>query len=385
MRLVLTLCATLLVVGCSGSPSSPSGPGSTDRADVSPGVTSAPSSSPTPDPATTASPSPPASVGATVWLCRPGLPANPCTQDLGLTVVSPDGTRMREPFRPARRPSFDCFYVYPTVSTASRTNAPRRVAPELARVVRAQAALFGRECRVFAPVYRQVTLQGLMTGGFFDAEARALAHSDVVAAWQEYLQRWNRGRPFLLLGHSQGAFELTDLIAEEIDDNPDLRKRLVSAMLLGGIVTVPEGGDAGGSFQHVPSCRTRTQTGCVVAYNTFSQQPPPTSLFGRATSGQQVVCVNPSAPAGGRAALTPYVPQESAGRVRGLTAYPGAVTAQCRQGDGATWLNVEASAALPAELTAEPLGPAWGLHTADVNVALGDLVALAARQAAALG
>jgi hypothetical protein len=330
-------------------------------------------------------PQQPAAERPAVWLCRPGLAVNPCEGDLDTTVVAADGSGTTVPFRPAGRPAFDCFYVYPTVSTSPTTNAPRRVTSELVDAVRAQAALFGRECRVFAPVYRQVTLLGLVGGGFTDPEARGLAHADVVAAWREYLQRWNHGRPFLLLGHSQGSFELTSLIDEEIDDAPALRERMVSAMLLGAAVTVAEGEDVGGSFDNVPACRSRSQSGCVLAYNTFAQTPAEGSLFGRAIDGQQVLCVNPAAPAGGSAPVTPYVPRESAeGRVQGFTAYPDAVGARCRTGDGATWLHVRPDETLPAELTTAALGAGWGLHRLDVNIALGELISLAAAQAASL-
>jgi hypothetical protein len=320
----------------------------------------------------------------TLWLCRPGLAANPCEGDLDTTVVAADGSRTDVPFRPARAPAFDCFYVYPTVSTAPRTNAPLRVTDELVDVVRAQAALFGRECRVFAPVYRQVTLLGLVGGGFTNPEARGLAHADVVAAWHEYLDRWNKGRPFLLLGHSQGSFELTDLIDEEIDDDPALRGQMVSAMLPGAAVTVAEGKDADGSFDNVPACRSRSQSNCVLAYNTFAEPPPQGSLFGRAIEGQQVLCVNPAAPGDGGAPVTPYVPKRSAdGRVRGFTAYEDAVGARCRTSDGATWLQVQPDEALPAELTTASL-VGWGLHQVDLNIALGELISLAATQAASL-
>jgi hypothetical protein len=70
--------------------------------------------------------------------------------------------------------------------------------------------------------------------------------------------------------------------------------------------------------------------------------------------------------------------------VQGFTAYPDAVGARCRTGDGATWLHVRPDETLPAELTTAALGAGWGLHRLDVNIALGELISLAAAQAASL-
>jgi hypothetical protein len=287
-------------------------------------------------------------------------------------------------------PTFDCFYVYPTVSRALATNAPRRVTPELAYVVRAQAVRFQRVCRLFAPVYRQVTLLGLATGGYSDEQARAVAHADVVAAWREYLATENDGRPFLLLGHSQGSLELVRLIREQIEPRAALRSRLVSAMLLGGPVTVPVGADVGGTFRLLPACRSTNQAGCIVAYHTFADTPPDPSLFGRTgLPGQEVLCVNPAAPEGGPARLSPVVPTSSDGGdevVETLVAAPRSVVGECRRRAGASWFEVRrtAGSALPAGSIEASPGSGWGLHRADVNVALDDLVALASRQAAAL-
>src|SRR5438046_2519126 len=86
-------------------------------------------------PATTAVRTPPASptreAEPTLWLCRPGMGRNPCEGDLGTTVISPDGSRSRQPFQPAADPKIDCFYAYPTVSQAATTNAPLAPAPEI--------------------------------------------------------------------------------------------------------------------------------------------------------------------------------------------------------------------------------------------------------------
>jgi Protein of unknown function (DUF3089) len=74
----------------------------------------------------------------------------------------------------------------------------------------------------------------------------------------------------VLVGHSQGAGLLNRLIAEEIDDEPLLRDRLVSAYLLGSTVAVPEGDVAGGAFDNVPPCEADDQTGCVVSSTPMS-------------------------------------------------------------------------------------------------------------------
>ena len=86
------------------------------------------SSSKTPEPAATASSSPAPS--NTVWLCRPGLPDNPCESDLTTTVVSADGTSTIEQTAPAADPPIDCFYVYPTVSDEPTLNADLTSTPK---------------------------------------------------------------------------------------------------------------------------------------------------------------------------------------------------------------------------------------------------------------
>ena len=54
--------------------------------------------------------------------------------------------------------------------------------------------------------------------------------------------------------------------------------------------------------------------------------------------------------------------------------YPGLYTGQCRQSGGASWLQVTAtpSAGDPRPTVTPVLGPNWGYHTQDVNLALGE-------------
>lgn len=341
---------------------------------------------------------------ATVWLCKPGKADNPCTKSLTTTVVPGSGKRRVVRTAVARRPKVDCFYVYPTVSDQPTPNATRAIDPEIRAIARYQASPFSQACRVYAPVYRQLTLRGILDPASITPEMRATAYDDVVAAWREYLARYNRGRGVILIGHSQGTFVLRPLIAAEIDGKAAVRKRVVSALLLGGNVTVKKGRDRGGDFKNIPACRRSSQTGCVVAYSTFNATPPQTARFGQVTpeqasAGLEVLCTNPAALGGGSGALVPVVPYMKLvpfNSIIGATtkafigeqpkvstpwiAQPGHYTARCSGAGGARTLQVSGSPRLTASPNAD-----WGLHLGDANLAMGNLTALVRKQVAAYG
>jgi hypothetical protein len=386
---------------------------------------------------------------------------DPCASNLTATVVTARGTTRIQQARTPRRRAIDCFYVYPTVSTQTTTNANLTIGPEEIAVAEAQAARFSQVCNVYAPVYRQLTVAAIagktaITGADID-----LAYGDVLSAWKYYLAHYNDGRGVAFIGHSQGATMLIKLLQTQVDSNLLVRSRLVSAILLGGNVTVPIGQTVGGTFAHIPACTNVTVPGCVIAYSSFDKVPPANSLFGRVSSplnalsgqtvkpGEQVVCVNPvagtgsilglppatatsttagsttttttttTAPSKGKrraksrpsstttpgattattgpaslpvaGPLSPYFPTTSftgatvparnagAGGIKLTTpwvTFPGLYEAQCKSQGGATWLQVD-STAKPKDtrpVVKETLGPTWGLHLVDVNIALGNLV-----------
>lgn len=346
---------------------------------------------------------------AAAWLCRPDRD-DACDQDLTATVIAADGSRQLEPFVPATDPAFDCFYVYPTVSLDPGGNSDMVPGDEERRVIQAQAARFGAECRVFAPIYRQRTLTALRANQLAERipADRAMAYRDVAAAWDDYLANDNHGRGVVLIGHSQGALVLTELIARAIDGTP-VRDRIVSAMLIGSNVPVPEGRDVGGVFRTMPLCRAADQFGCIVTYVSFraSAPPPAGSRFGVGDRpGVVAGCTNPAALGGGSAPADAYLPTRATFLEDDATAWtrdgapvdtpfvklPGLVSLECVSAPPHQYLAVT--------LHGDPADPrtddipgdvklgdmviaSWGLHLIDMNVAMGDLVGLAARQAAA--
>jgi hypothetical protein len=338
----------------------------------------------------------------TVWLCRPGQADDPCAFSSASTAVSANGATAAVPSSTATSSKFDCFYVYPTVSTQPRDNANLVVQGAEIAAATSQASRFSQVCRVWAPMYRQRTAGSLTKGLGGDPKADLVAYDSLLAGWKDYLAHDNDGRPIVFIGHSQGAAMLIRLLRSQIDPNARLRKQMVSAIILGGNVQVPVGKAVGGSFTHIPTCASPRATGCVIAYSTFGSTPPPTSNFGRAgqgvslqsdqtaSAGQQVACVNPVTFSTASGPLLPYLLSATA-PVAGVNvgtpwvSFPGLYSAECESRDGATWLQVTPTAVLgdPRPLVADALGPAWGYHLDDVNLALGNLVSDVAREEAA--
>ncbi|MHB1833627.1 MAG: DUF3089 domain-containing protein [Solirubrobacteraceae bacterium] len=335
-----------------------------------------------------------------VWLCRPGQRPNPCAVPLSTTVLSATLRPLRVTHPTAAKPKVDCFYVYPTVSDQKTTLSNLHVDPEERSIALYEAARYSQYCRVFAPMYRQVTLTALDSGTRETPAQLATPVHDVTAAFKRYLHRYSHGRGFVLIGHSQGSFVLEQMIARTIDPSRALRRRLVSAILLGGNVLVKRGRAAGASFKHVPACRSATELHCVIAFSTFDQPVPPNSLFGRTTvASDQVLCTNPAALQGGSAALDPIFPSapfapgtliaagisllhltQPTARTEWISE-PGAYRARCSSADGANVLQI--TPLRGAQVPTPSPDPAWGLHLLDAQIALGNLVTDVRREAAA--
>jgi hypothetical protein len=333
-----------------------------------------------------------AAKGKVVWLCKPGKKPNPCQGGQSTALVSPTGDVIGEKdAKRTKRRKIDCFYVYPTVSDQQTANANLHIDPEERSIALYQASRYSPVCRVYAPMYRQVTLKGISDPSNVSPHAQEVAYKSALRGWKTYLRKYNDGRGVVLIGHSQGTFVLRTLIANEIDSSQRLRHRLVSAILLGGNVTVADGKDSGGDFEHIRACHSATQLHCVVAFSTFDEQPPADAIFGRTSEpGVHVLCTNPAALRGGSGELRtiqpskPFAPDTTIGAATRAVGFPvvdtdqryvqanGAYSAHCSSADGAHVLEIQPNDGAP-DLRSIPTA-AWGLHLVDANIALGNLV-----------
>lgn len=202
----------------------------------------------------------------------------------------------------AASPAFDCFYIYPTVdlSYTPGNHTDFSDVSDMLEPTLAQAAPFRTECRVFAPLYRQVTI-GTIISTQRDS-LLAYAYADVEEAFRYYLQHYNNGRPFVIMGHSQGSWMARQIMQDIIDPDPNLRSQMIAALLIGGDAVADSGTPSQEpQFQNIPVCQSATDKGCVIAYRTYQASNPPTAgtyatSLGPLAAGEIPVCVNPASP-----------------------------------------------------------------------------------------
>jgi len=266
-----------------------------------------------------------------------------------------------------------------------------------------QFARFAGVCRTFAPLYRQMTLGAVaaFSAGADIGPAAALAYRDIVASWRNYLATKNGGRPFVLIGHSQGSLMLQMLIANEIEKSPTVAARMKLAILAGFNTIVPQGKLVGGTFKRTPLCSRPGETGCVISWVSFRDKnvPPVGAIFGIAGEpGMTVGCVNPALPG-----ATDWVPLDSYWYTRSSLPVPGGpiawstegapstpyvrteglVSAKCINDGQCGYLSVRTNHKSGEKWTDRIGGevgvlnmflPGWGMHLSDMAEAQGDLV-----------
>ena len=326
----------------------------------------------------------------THWTCRPDM-ADTCDDDTSVTMINADGSTEVQNFTVDPDAPVDCFYAYPTASEDATLNSDL-IAGREKEVAFQQAARLSTSCRMFAPTYRSVTLAGLFNPAMPGDRTQAwlTPFEDIKDAWNHYLANDNQGRGVILLAHSQGTGQLVRLLKEVIDPSEEQRSILISAIMLGGAVAVPEGEDIGAAMQNIPLCRTNDQTGCIITYASFrdTAPPPANAYFGKpggmgqpAPEGEMAGCTNPAALSGGSGVLkSAFVtadwaftdPALAASITTPFMGFPDLLEAECVYENGFSYLQIHTNAD-PADSRADAfkgdLSPEWGTHAVDWEVA----------------
>ena len=133
----------------------------------------------------------------------------------------------------------DVFYVYPTVSTISFVDNDSswyaditlpNVREEANDNQRFNKMLYG-EYNFYAPYYRQMIFEAYQQPESMLNQIVETPVQDITDAFQYYMEHFNQGRPFFLMGHSQGSQVLIELLKKGM--TAEQRQRMVAAYCIG--------------------------------------------------------------------------------------------------------------------------------------------------------
>jgi len=203
-------------------------------------------------------------IGFVVLLC------NGCTKD-GTSQYIPTSTDYSQSKHWLSLPptvyKADVFYLYPTTSWTKNNSTSMICAIDdslmmvgAAQAFVRQATAFDTAANVYAPFYRQDNSSP-------DNRLNVIAGiptTDATAAFDYYIKNFNKGRPFILAGHSQGANIVCNLLSGYLKTNPQVYKQMIAAYVIGGPVTKEFLKDN----PHLKFATGPDDTGVIISYNT---------------------------------------------------------------------------------------------------------------------
>ena len=169
----------------------------------------------------------------------------------------------------------DVFYVYPTVWDKVDPAEPNYCAIDNPSMTKGAAVAFSRQAtafetagNVYAPYYRQADAKYVLS---FPPQDRwtildPMSINDVTAAFDYYIKHYNDGKPFLLVGHSQGTVMLQLLLSQYMPAHPEVYKQMIAAYVIGYPVTPAYMA----KNKHLHFAEGPDDTGVIISYNSQS-------------------------------------------------------------------------------------------------------------------
>lgn len=183
----------------------------------------------------------------------------------------------------------DVFFVHPTIFRGKVSDdywwnanlEDKKLNRQVDKMsIKYQASAFNGAGKIYAPRYRQAHLRSFYQPHLEDGKkALALAYEDVKTAFLYYLKYHNKGKPFILAGHSQGSRHLKQLLGELVDGKP-LAKQLIAAYIVGWGVEKD-------CYQHLSIGKSPEETGCFLTWRTYNRG------YESSWARDNQVCTNP--------------------------------------------------------------------------------------------
>lgn len=136
-------------------------------------------------------------------------------------------------------------------------------------------------CNFYASYYNQATIEGLLRDTALFRSRCAQATEEVKRAFDQYMRHFNHGRRFVLMGYSQGAYAVVELLKGL---TPDEAEKMVAAYVIGYQVTKEDL-----SYPYIRAAQGASDTGVTVCYNSVASAEVEIPVL----SGHTAIGINP--------------------------------------------------------------------------------------------
>ena len=166
----------------------------------------------------------------------------------------------------------DTIYLYPTCYHPEEKDAPPissiddpQVRQLSVKYLELQASVFAAHTDLYVPHYRQCSVFSM--AGKSQEEIlklyRGVPCLDVFAALDYYFTHVNKGRPFILAGHSQGSVMALFALGWYFGKHPEYYERMAAAYCIGFGVSE----DVLRAYPHLKTAQGPDDTGVIISYN----------------------------------------------------------------------------------------------------------------------
>ena len=161
----------------------------------------------------------------------------------------------------------DVFCLYPTILAGEGFKlmdvTDEKLVKKATNLSKYYTGIFEGNANVYAPLYRQASIELLALDKENQTELLMTAFSDIMNSFEFYLNHYNKGKPFILAGFSQGSAMILELMKIRLRDK-NLQNKLVAAYIIGYSVTE----DDLKQYPWLKMAESASDIGCIISYNT---------------------------------------------------------------------------------------------------------------------
>ncbi len=167
----------------------------------------------------------------------------------------------------------DTFFLYPSSYVSPKDNIKPFADIQDEKMIRIankcfdiQGSVFARDTNVYAPLYRQVDPKcgfKMLADGREDLVNEVLLR-DAIDSFEYFLENYNKGKPFILAGHSQGTSLLMKLMSIYLGKHQELLEKMVASYMIGFSVTE----EYLSNNPHLKFANGAKDTGVIISWNT---------------------------------------------------------------------------------------------------------------------